>query len=105
MNCHCRWLLGEAWRRLKVGQKKSVDSPFLGLGYPSQYKAAVQAGLMKPYSTEQPRCMSWYSLTETGQAIVKHMLRKYGYKSCHDTPHAPFKVQIRIPDTKTSVNS
>lgn len=36
------------------------------LCYPSEAKSLVQKGVLKPYSTETPRCLSWYNLTKLG---------------------------------------
>lgn len=46
--------------------KKSINKAWLGLGMPSDYKAVVAKGLMKPTSPENFRCLSWYTLTDSG---------------------------------------
>jgi len=93
----CR-LLGEAWRRLRVGsQPKDVTYNMLGLGFPSEYRPVVDAGLMAPsFRAETPRIMGWYKLTEVGRAIIRQMVRKHGYKSCYDTPEVDSIVKVRV---------
>lgn len=80
-------LLWEAMRRmLCMGEKKSLNDYFIGLGYPSEYKAGVQAGLFAPsYGTSKPRIMAWYKLTPLGQRVIKQMIRKKRVpRDCHD---------------------
>jgi hypothetical protein len=93
-------LLGEAWRRVFIKhpfEVKSLNDRFLGLGFPSEYKPAVDAGLMRPSHGETPRVLNWYCLTELGQKIVKQAIRKHGRVSCHDTPMiSPFKVKVKV---------
>lgn len=80
-------LLWEALRRmLCIGEKKSLDDYFIGLGFPSEYKAGVQAGFFAPsYGTSIPRTMEWYKLTLLGQQVIKQMIRKKRVpRDCHD---------------------
>ena len=100
IKAQANFCLGEAWRRLTItGNTKSLTDPFLGLGTPTEYKQAIEAGFMRPSFPEVkkiPRACNWYQLTSVGQAIIKQMVRKYGYKKPTDTPRLPNKVKINI---------
>lgn len=65
----------EARRRFEsfaMRDGKSLESAWLGLGFPSEYRAAVQAGLMRPlHGQERPRVLTWYLLTESGVALYR----------------------------------
>ena len=63
-------LLWEAMRRiLCLSKKKKVNDYFIGLGFPSEYKSGVEAGLFVPsYGSAKPRIMAWYRLTTLGAA-------------------------------------
>ena len=90
----CLW---EAMRRLLIGQDKTLDSPFLGLGYPGEYKQAVKSGIFEPsFRKETPRILSWYKLTPVGKQIVQ-ALQKSGThpQSCQDVSgHVPDKILL-----------
>ena len=97
-------LLWEAMRRiLCLGEKKSLDDYFIGLGFPSEYKAGVQSGLFVPsYGTSKPRIMAWYKLTSLGQQIIKQMIRKKRVpKNCHDVhSYICGDVTIYVPEVQ-----
>jgi len=93
-------LLGEAWRRMGLGyKKKTISDNFLGLGFPSEYRPVVEAGLMTPsFRPEMPRVMGWYKLTDVGQRIVKQMIRKHGIPDFMDSPSiTPYRIKVKIP--------
>lgn len=80
-------LLWEALRRMRcLGEKKSLNDNFIGLGFPSEYKAGVEAGLFVPsYGRSYPRTMAWFKLTPLGQLVIKQMIRKKRVpRNCHD---------------------
>lgn len=58
---------------------KPLHKAWLGLGYKTDYKAAVDAGLMEwVHGEPQPRCEGWLRLTPTGCAIVNYWI-ELGY--------------------------
>lgn len=63
--------LVEAGRRAVLKSDSSIDGSFVGLGYPSEYKQAIEDGYMKPSFGENERVLNWYCLTEKGKKIVK----------------------------------
>jgi hypothetical protein len=63
------------WRNFAKPEGKTLESAWLGLGYPREYRPAVEAGLMRPLSAERPRCLQWYLLTPAG---VRALRRIYG---------------------------
>lgn len=92
-------LLGEAWRRVFIKypyETKSLDDPFLGLGTPSEYRPAVEAGLMRPSYREVPRANNWYCLTKLGQEIVKQAIRKHGLPKSFTPSIMPYKIRVKI---------
>lgn len=64
---------------------KSLQEGWTGLGYPSEYKQAVEDGFMKPASKVRPKCMGWYYLTEKGARVVKHW---------HDTNYSTLEYSL-----------
>jgi hypothetical protein len=72
-------LLCEALRRFECfavrrdGRKWTPDDllrAWTGLGTRSEYRPVIDAGLMQIASCTAPRCIGWWSLTETGAEIV-----------------------------------
>ena len=88
-------LLCEALHRIAIGpEDRNATSLFLGLGFPSQYRSAVKAGLMEPsFNPETPRVLNWYCLSSTGRKIVNQMIRKYGKKNA--LKNMPYTVKVK----------
>lgn len=73
-------LLVEALRRFECFAHRQDDKPWepeamqeawTGLGYATEYRPAVSAGLMRPiHEMPAPRTMGWWGLTEKGARIV-----------------------------------
>lgn len=61
-----------------------IQRAWTGLGYKTEYKQAVADGYMIPlrHQTIQPRCLTWFTLTEKGARIILYWHRK-GFK-CED---------------------
>jgi hypothetical protein len=70
-------LMEEARRRYEsfaMRDGKKLDSAWLGLGPPSQYRPAVEAGLMRPlHDKATPRVLNWWLLTPEGVAKYREM--------------------------------
>jgi len=70
-------LMEEARRRYEsfaLRDNKPLDKAWLGLGAPSVYKPAVEAGLMAPlHGKATPRVLNWYLLTEAGVKAYREM--------------------------------
>lgn len=69
-------LFAEAERRYLRFEKKnkSLDKAWIGLGFPSIYKPATKAGLMRTFDNrETPRTRNWYVLTATGIALYRQL--------------------------------
>jgi hypothetical protein len=96
LNDDQQWLLTEAWRRM--GMDSTPDLVFLGLGYPSQYKPVVKAGLMQSSFAETPKVLNWYKLTSDGEKIIKQMIRKHGCPRGGKDPKGfvPHKIKIKV---------
>ena len=48
-----------------------LDTAWLGLGCPGEYRQAVATGIMEPISKITPRVMGWYRLTVLGCALYR----------------------------------
>jgi len=73
------WCLNEAIRRYNLFHKG--DNPlkaWTGLGYKTDYKPVVDAGLMEFDGDYYPRCIGWLVLTQKGLDIVKPLLNLRG---------------------------
>jgi hypothetical protein len=69
-------LMEEARRRYEsfaVRNNKTLETAWLGLGMPSEYREAVEEGYMVPYGVETPRVLNWYLLTEKGIALYREL--------------------------------
>jgi len=76
MTTKVRDLLNEAIRRwLLFGDGKSLETSWTGLGYPSEYKPVIEAGLMEWIRPPKKRCMGWLRLTSKGTEVVRQILR------------------------------
>lgn len=66
-------LFVEAERRFRMfgnDYQNDITRAWIGLGMPSHYKPAVQAGLMRALNGRETRgCLSWYLLTDAGVAL------------------------------------
>lgn len=74
-------LMDEARRRYEnfgVRDGKTLEQAWIGLGFASEYKSAVEAGLMRRLHNNTPRVLGWYQLTEAG---VAEYLRRFGSKA------------------------
>ena len=81
LNWKQRVLLEEALRRYWLfAEGRPLDEAWTGLGYKSDYKPVVDAGLMTPIGREIPRCLRWFRLTSDGAAIVKQWIDEEKYK-------------------------
>ncbi len=74
-----RELLTEALRRWQnFGPPHTggdtLTTAWTGLGYASQYKPVVDAGLMEFIGKYEKRCLGWLRLTEAGAAIVQQWI-------------------------------
>ena len=67
-------VLTEIYRRLNWLDKTNLDTNLLLLTIPSEAKKIENLGLIKPFSTEQPRVYSWYNLTEKGKKFFSNYL-------------------------------
>jgi hypothetical protein len=83
-----RKLMLEALRRYTRFHKgESLTASWTGLGFVSEYKPVVAAGLMESATDSQPRCMRWFRLTDAGAAIVKGWLDKgFDYRTVEERP-------------------
>lgn len=68
--------LTEVYRRLNYFSDGNVNEPLLLLSYPSNVKEIKVMGFIKPYSTETPRGLNWYSLTEKGKKFFSNYINK-----------------------------
>lgn len=63
-------LMEEARRRFEsfgLRQGRTLKDAWTGLGFPSEYKSVVEAGLMTPVGGKTtPRVLNWYRLTPKG---------------------------------------
>ena len=70
-------VMEEARRRFEsfaVRENKPLDKAWLGLGMPSEYRAAVDAGYMGSLDGKtRPRTLTWYLLTEAGVDLYRKM--------------------------------
>ena len=67
-------LLCEAVRRITRFNDGKPTGCYHGLGYATDYRPVLQAGLMKPVGKLEPRHISWFVLTAAGEEIVCKML-------------------------------
>ncbi len=78
--CSKDWLLKEALRRWNMGTKgqrtggETLTTAWTGLGSATQYKPAVDAGLMECATQLNPGYLTWWRLTEKGAAIVQKLI-------------------------------
>lgn len=63
-------------RKWRIGDLRAA---WTGLGYASDYKSVVDAGLMVSVHGIWPRAIGWYQLTEKGARIILQW-HKAGYK-------------------------
>lgn len=87
LNNNVKWALWGAISRYKyTGEKKTLDSNLLGLGYKTNYKDIVKVGLMTcSFRPPAKRCMGWYKLTDLGKKVVRQLIRRNMYpKSSND---------------------
>ena len=74
-------LLEEALRRYWLFHPdEQLDEAWTGLGYKSDYKPVVDAGLMAPIGPDVPRGLRWFKLTQAGAAIVQRWVDEKKYK-------------------------
>lgn len=70
-------LMEEARRRYEsfaLRDRKTLESAWLGLGPPSEYRPAVEAGLMRPlHGKATPRVLNWWLLTPEGIEAYREM--------------------------------
>jgi len=65
------WCLVEALRRyLRFHHDCPITQAWTGLGSKTQYRQALEAGLMTYATTPHPGYMTWWRLTERGAGIV-----------------------------------
>lgn len=78
MKASVRRILEEAIRRwLSFGANKSLETAWTGLGYESEYRPAIEAGLMQWVDKKPvPRQMLWLKLTPAGVEAVRGMMRE-----------------------------
>lgn len=72
-----RRLLTEAlrrWQQFNHTGGNTLTTAWTGLGYASDYKPVVDAGLMEFIGKYEKRCMGWLRLTEAGAAIVQQWI-------------------------------
>jgi hypothetical protein len=75
-------LLKEAlrrWRQRSPGDHtggQTLTTAWTGLGSATQYKPAVNAGLMECATQLNPGYLTWWRLTEKGAAIVQKWLNE-----------------------------
>jgi hypothetical protein len=94
----CIW---EAMRRhlyLHHGNESDIGSDLLGLGHHTEYKQAIEAGLMKvSYPPEIKREINWYKLTSLGQQVAKQLIRrKIVPESCQDVAYGWIPEEIKV---------
>lgn len=63
--------LTEVYRRLNYFKQNNLDEHLLMLAFPYQVKTLRQKGILKPSSTETPKALNWYNLTEEGKELFK----------------------------------
>lgn len=74
-------LLEEALRRYWLfAEGKSLTEAWTGLGYKSDYKPVVDAGLMAPIGRDLPGCLRWFRLTKEGAAVVQQWIDEQKYR-------------------------
>lgn len=87
-----RWVFDEARRRFEFFGKrdgKTLEEAWVGLGYPSTYKAGVQAGFFRPLGDRAtPRILTWYLLTEAGAAAYREFFPEADLPFDHDRAYA-----------------
>ncbi len=70
-------IMEEARRRYEsfaIRYDKSVAEGWLGLGMPSEYRPAVEAGYMTPlHGKATRRVLNWYLLTDRGVELYRRM--------------------------------
>lgn len=72
-------LIIEAIRRLdKFHSDEDPRMAWSGLGFKSEYKPVLDAGLMEWVSPPSPRCMGWLRLTAKGLVEVKRIRDEHG---------------------------
>jgi hypothetical protein len=64
---HEQKVITEIRRRIRVFNK---DMVMVYLGYPSEVKSLIQKGILTPYSSQTPRVLNWYNLTELGKNTI-----------------------------------
>lgn len=91
------WPLVEALRRFTTfGQREPYNGKILramtGLGAPSYYSKAVEAGYMEPASSIVPRCNSWYRLTPKGALVISYWMGQGYQGECYPPREVPFVI-------------
>jgi hypothetical protein len=66
-------VLSEIYRTINYFHEGTMDEKLMLLEYPSKVKSIIQLGIIVPYSTQRPKELNWYSLTDKG----KNFFRKY----------------------------
>jgi hypothetical protein len=65
----------EAKRRYETFHAdEDILKAWTGLGYPSEYKVALSEGYMIPVSSNTPKVLNWYRLTEKGAKAIREEL-------------------------------
>ncbi len=89
-------LLCEALRRYtRFHPGEDMEMAWTGLGFASEYKPVVDAGLMRFAHHYQPRCNGWLIMTEGGAAIVKVWISQgYTYERIERGDLPPREVEV-----------
>jgi len=69
-------VLTEIYRNLNYFHNGNLDERLMFMEYPSKVKPIMKFGLIKPYNTETPKQLNWYSLTDKGKLFFKRYLTK-----------------------------
>lgn len=67
-------ILSEIYRRLNYLYGGDLNENLLYLGLSSDAKIIAKYNLIKPYSTEIPRVLNWYNLTDTGKQFFANYI-------------------------------
>jgi len=73
-------ILTETYRRLNYLAKGDLNSRLLLLEFPSNVKTLKAKGILKPSSSETPKIINWYNLTEKGKELFKTRIVKISSK-------------------------
>lgn len=78
-------ILFEAFRRNKISDSHELSNPmnkrWLGLGYKTTYKMAVEDGYMAwVFGPPQDRCMGWLHLTDKGVEALNLLIPEFEEK-------------------------